>query len=131
MTKLPTPTRWPHRSRRTAAVWATVAALVALAQPTEAQQTVGGTVVEATTRSPLEGARVLVDGTVRGTLTDNRGHFVLTGVAGPSVNLRVTKIGFRELRQSVPTGRADLVLVLDQTAVSLDATIVTGTPDAV
>lgn len=123
----------PHSkrdSKRKVAAWAAVA-LIMMAQGAHAQLTVGGTVVEGTTRIPLDGARVLLDGTTRGAVTDNRGRFTITGVPGATANLRVTKLGFRELRQTVQTGRTDLVLMLDQTAVTLDATVVTGTPEAV
>src|SRR5262245_61093414 len=128
--KSPHSKRWVVDSRQKAAAWA-AGAMMMMAQGALAQQTVGGTVVEGATRAPLEGVRVLLEGTTRGVVTDNRGRFVITAVPGTSANLRVTKLGFRELRQTVQTGRTDLVLALDQTAVTLDATVVTGTPEAV
>lgn len=127
MTKFPGLTSWAPR----AALWATVAACVVMAQPAGAQQkTVAGMVVEATSRSPLVGATVLVEGTPRGTMTDGRGHFLLTGLTGTEINLRVLRIGFRALRQTVKVGQTDLVFALEASAVSLDRVIVTGTPQA-
>jgi len=75
-----------------------VASLTLTPLSVHAQATVGGTVLEATTRTPVEGVRVVVEGTPRGAMTDNRGRFVLTGLTGTDVNLRVNRIGFRELR---------------------------------
>lgn len=127
MTKFPSLTSWAPGF----AVWAAVAAGVVVARPAGAQQkTLGGMVVEATSRSPLVGATVLLDGTTRSTVTDGRGHFVLAGLTGTEVDLRVLRIGFRALRQTVRVDQMDLVLALEASAVSLDRVIVTGTPQA-
>ena len=83
-------------------------ALCALAPP--AQSTVGGTVLEATSRAPIEGVRVTIEGSTRGTMTDNRGRFVIANLTGTDVILRVNRIGFRALRQTVKVGPTDLVL---------------------
>ena len=110
---------------------AVVTVLIGLAMgapPAHAQESVGGTVVEAATRRPLVGAQVLIEGSTRGIVTDNRGRFVLSGVTGPEVSIHVVMIGYRELRQRVAVGRMDLVLALNESAVTLDQIIVTGTP---
>src|SRR5687768_8969870 len=134
MTEVPRSTCWRPVSDRkagmnqNAAVRMAVIGLCIMAPGAHAQTTVSGTVVEATNRAPLEGARVVIEGTTRGAMTDNRGRFVITGLTGSDANLRVNRIGFRELRRTVPVGRTDIVLMLEQSAVSLDVTVVTGTP---
>jgi TonB-linked SusC/RagA family outer membrane protein len=92
------------------------------------EQGVGGVVVESTSRRPLVGVQVVVEGTDRGTITDNRGRFVIPDLAGAQVTLRVVIIGYRELTETVTVGRMDLVLALMESAVTLDQIIVTGTP---
>lgn len=90
------------------------------------QQSVGGTVVESTTRRPLVGAQVSAG--ARGAITDNRGRFLIGGLSDAQVTVRVVMIGYRELVQTVDVGRSDLMLPLIESAVSLDEIIVTGTP---
>jgi TonB-linked SusC/RagA family outer membrane protein len=102
--------------------------LVPVPRPVAAQQAVGGVVVDATNNRPLVGAQVIVQGTQTGTLTDNRGRFLLPGLTGQSVELRVIMLGYRELTQVVALGRTDLRLALSQMAISLNELVVTGTP---
>lgn len=62
--------------------------------PVEAQQgSVGGIVVSQSTGQPLAGASIELVGTNRGTMTNNEGRFLLTGVTGEAT-LRVTMIGY-------------------------------------
>ena len=63
MTEEPRSTRWLPVSKRLAAMWMAAIALSVIAPFVHAQTTVGGTVLEATTRSPVEGVRVTVEGT--------------------------------------------------------------------
>lgn len=93
-----------------------------------AQQRVGGVVVDATTRRPLPGAQVVVQGTELGAVTDNRGRFLILNVPGDRVTLQVVMIGYGELAETVQTGRTDVVLAVTETAISLDEIVVTGTP---
>src|SRR6476620_5719174 len=100
MTKEYRSTRWRRGWQRQAAIWMAATALGVMVPLVHAQTTVGGIVLEATTRTPVEGVRVVAEGTPRGAMTDNRGRFVITGLTGTDANLRVNRIGFRELRQS-------------------------------
>ncbi|HET9986417.1 MAG TPA: SusC/RagA family TonB-linked outer membrane protein [Longimicrobiales bacterium] len=120
-----------HRARGRPApwVWSSGLAVMLAAVPAAAQQPVGGVVVDAGTSRPLIGAQVVVQGTTQGTLTDNRGRFLIPNVAGTQATLRVVMIGYRELTRPVVPGRTDLVLELQQTAVSMDEIVVTGTPN--
>lgn len=105
-----------------------LAALALLvASPGTAQQAVGGRVVDAVTQRPLVGAQVVVEGTQLGVTTDNRGAFLLPNVPGTEATLRVVMLGYRELTRTVATGTANLVLTMEQMAITLDAVVVTGT----
>lgn len=119
------PTRW---LRGLIAVFGAILAMGVTARTASAQQTISGLVVEGTMRRPLVGAQVVVVGENRGTVTDNRGRFVITGLTGREVTLRVVMIGYRELTRTVPVGTSDAVLALVESAISLDQIIVTGTP---
>lgn len=106
--------------------------LLALVVPAQAQEgPVGGVVVSEQTLRPLEGAQVQVLGTERGTITDARGRFLIPGLSGPEVTLRVIMLGYRTAQQTVRVGDVNARIVLSETAIELDALVVTGTPGAV
>ena len=103
------------RSRAAAGLLAASLLLPLTVQGVSAQQqSVGGMVVESSTRRPIIGAQVSTDG--RGAITDNRGRFLIVGLTGSQVTLRVVMIGFREIVQTVDVGRTDLVLPLVESA---------------
>ena len=95
--------------------------------PVEAQQgSVGGIVVSQSTGQPLAGASIELVGTNRGTMTNNEGRFLLTGVTGEAT-LRVTMIGYHSQTVSAQPGVADLRIELAESAIELDRVVVTGT----
>lgn len=101
---------------------------VFLATTASAQQgAVGGVVVSAETQQPLGGASILVVGTNRGTLTNNEGRFLIPGLAGEAVTLRVSIIGYRSVTMDARVGRMDLRISLSESAIELDRIVVTGT----
>lgn len=132
----------PHPClRRPAALrWATVLGL-ALAQvvlpPSAASQSAGtitGTVVDASTMRPVNGAQVTVVGTGRGTLSDARGGFLLTNVPAGSHTVRATNIGYRTTEETVAVSPGEVARVefaLEISAVALDEVVATGTAGAV
>lgn len=122
----------PESNRRWtgALVALAVGALLMLAAPGAvlAQQgAVGGRVVAGESLRPVSGAQVLVEGTPRGTLTDDAGRFLIQGVSGEEVTLQVVMIGYRTVTQEVPVGAMDVEIRLDETAIALDEVVVTGT----
>ena len=96
----------------------------------QAQEGIGGTVVDGTTQRPLIGAQVVIDGTELGTITDNRGRFLILNVPGVQATVRVIMIGYRVATVTAQVGTVDLLLEMAQTAVSLDEIVVTGTVQA-
>jgi TonB-linked SusC/RagA family outer membrane protein len=117
--------RWRQVAR---AVWAPVVAGALVAAPAAGQDVIGGQVLESNTRRPLPGAQVLVEGTGRGIVTDNRGRFLISDVPAGDLTVRVQMIGYRELRRAVRAGDREIVLLLTESAVTLDQIVVTGTP---
>lgn len=87
----------------------------------------GGVVVDGETMQPLAGAQVVVSGTELGALTNQSGRFMIQGVTGTEVTLRVIMMGFGTETLRVRVGATDLRIVLGQTAVELEALVVTGT----
>ena len=116
-----------HRLRWSWATLAAVLLLFAVAAPAVAQQPVGGTVVNAATQRPIAGAQIVIEGTQLGTITDNRGRFLVLNVPGQQVTLEVVMIGYRAFTQTAQTGQVDLTLALVEVALALDEIIVTGT----
>jgi TonB-linked SusC/RagA family outer membrane protein len=94
---------------------------------TAQQGTVAGTVVVEATMRPLPGAQVTVEGTQRGTITDASGRFVIPGLTGTQVTLRVTMLGYRGVTRTAQVGDTDVRIGLTETAVALDEVVVTGT----
>ena len=105
-------------------------ALTALAPlaPARAQQgTVAGAVVKAGTLTPIEGARVQVQGTTLGAATDAAGRFRITGLSGEQVTLEVRRLSFQAATQIARVGDLAVRIVLTEAAVELDQVVVTGT----
>jgi TonB-linked SusC/RagA family outer membrane protein len=95
--------------------------------PAHAQQgTVAGVVIAETSLRPLAGAQVTVEGTQRGTIADASGRFVIPGLTGTEVTLRVTMLGFRAVTRAVRVGDANVRIALAESAVELDEVVVTG-----
>jgi TonB-linked SusC/RagA family outer membrane protein len=96
---------------------------------TQAQEgSVGGLVVSSETARPLTDATVEVVGTGLGTYTNERGRFLLTGVPGQEVELRVSLLGYATATVSADVGDMNLQIQLSPSAIELDRIVVTGTP---
>ncbi|MBX6362411.1 MAG: TonB-dependent receptor [Gemmatimonadetes bacterium] len=121
------------KQMRVAGPLAAIAAVVALSTAAAAQSEAGriqGRVVDALSQRPLNGAQVFVEGTGRGTLTDGRGQYVLSGVPAGAVTVRVQMLGYSEQARAVEvragqTATADFGMT--EAAISLDEVVVTGT----
>ncbi|HTG49132.1 MAG TPA: TonB-dependent receptor plug domain-containing protein, partial [Gemmatimonadales bacterium] len=105
---------------------------LAAARPVAAQQdVVAGTVVDAHTGRALAGVQVVVEGTQLGALSDPNGAFRITGLSGTTVQLRAIMVGYRPLTQTVRVGDTRVRLELTETAIELNALVVTGTAGGV
>src|SRR5690606_28803310 len=89
---------------------------------------VSGSVIDAQTLRPLASAQVMVEGSSIGALTDQSGRFQLTGLSGGQVEIRVQLIGYQSATQTTTVGTTDLSFALRESAIALDAIVVTGTP---
>ncbi|MCJ7627730.1 MAG: TonB-dependent receptor, partial [Longimicrobiales bacterium] len=88
---------------------------------------VGGVVVAANTLEPLVGAQIAIDGTTLGGLTNETGRFLIEGVPGTEVTLRVVMLGYGAAVVQARVGQTDLRILLGQSTIQLDELIVTGT----
>ncbi len=110
---------------------ATVALFSAAGASTAQGQTgtVQGVVVDATTSEPLVGAQVVVEGTDRGTITNDQGRYLVTSVPAGSHVLRIESLGYASVSQdiTVTAGQTTTVnLSLDPSAIALQGLVVTG-----
>ena len=126
----------PQRSyRRYLSTFLTGALFAAVFTPVSAQQTgsISGTVIDKSTRAPLNGVQVSIEGTTRGGLSDARGRFTIPNVAAGSARVRAMYIGYRTeiVPVTVAAGQAATAnFELGVSAVSLDEVVVTGTGGA-
>lgn len=95
------------------------------------QGVVAGMVVDGQTLQPMAGAQIQVVGTGQGVLSDAQGRFRIGNLQGAEVTLHVVRLGYRDLTRTVRVGDANVRLDLTETALELDAIIVTGTAGAV
>jgi len=127
-----------HHSYRVA--WTAVvlvASLLATAitsRPSFAQQggTVSGTVTS-TTGMGISGARVILEPGGRGTVTDTRGAFRITGVPAGNYVVRAARIGYSTTENPVVVGMAGearVSLVLDDQAVMIEAMVVSASRES-
>lgn len=113
---------------RSAALLGLLIPLLFAAPPAQAQQgSVGGTVVNEQSLAPLSGVQVTVVGTRQGTITDTDGRFIITGLEGQEVTLRVELIGYGNVVREVQVGTTDVRIALSASAITLDEVVVTGT----
>jgi len=117
---------------RFAVAFAMVLSLVAVTRDAAAQSTgsVVGQVLSGATMQPLRGAQVSLPGLNMGGLTNDSGRFLILNVPQGARQLRVDMIGFETATReiTVPAGGTVTVdLTLNETAVSLEEIVVTGT----
>jgi len=101
--------------------------LLASRGPVAAQAgTVKGVVTDSATGRPLADALIRVAGTDLSTHSNLRGQFTLTGLSSSTVNLIVTRIGYRPRTVDASAGGADLAIALGVSVLRLDDLLVTG-----
>lgn len=91
--------------------------------PSTQQRNVTGKVMEASGQ-PLPGASVVIKGTTRGTITDARGHYNLTGVP-PGSTLIISFIGMKQTEVPV-SGRSVIDVTLQEETIGLEEVIAIG-----
>ncbi len=113
-------------------VLAVVGLMLCSAFPASAQtRTVTGTVTDAQTGQPLEGARVTVRGTTLSALTGATGQFTLGSVPANDVTLTVRRIGSNPADVRVAVGQNDVRAALTRDPLRLAEVVVTGQATAV
>lgn len=87
---------------------------------------ISGTVVQAANQRPIRGAQVSIPATGRGANTDAEGRFRIGGLTGDTVTVRVTMLGYKPVSQTLKVGTEDARFALEETAVGLEAVVVTA-----
>ncbi|HEU4746940.1 MAG TPA: SusC/RagA family TonB-linked outer membrane protein [Gemmatimonadaceae bacterium] len=100
--------------------------------PAAAQtRTVTGTVTDAQTGQPLEGARVSVRGTTLSTATGASGRFTLGNVPAGDVTLTVRRIGSNPADIRLSSGQNEVTTALTRDPLRLAEVVITGQATAV
>jgi TonB-linked SusC/RagA family outer membrane protein len=127
----------PRRDRRLAIpslLYSSAALLVAGTSAfAQSMGAVRGTVTDAGGGAPVGQVQVYVIGTRHGTITQENGRFLITGVPAGQVTLRAQKLGYAPTQSSVTLAGNDTANVdfrLSSAALALDEVVVTGTPGA-
>jgi TonB-linked SusC/RagA family outer membrane protein len=89
---------------------------------------VAGVVLGAANATPLEGARITIEGTALVQTTDPKGQFRFTNLTGAEVTLQVARIGYQPAAVVVRVGQTDVRVLLRESTVRLDEIVVTGQP---
>ncbi|MFQ5536716.1 MAG: SusC/RagA family TonB-linked outer membrane protein [Gemmatimonadota bacterium] len=96
----------------------------------QATGTLVGTVRDAASQRPLEAVQVYIGGTGIGALTNSAGRFLLLNVPAGEATLVAELVGYRPASQTVTVvaGESTVVnLTMEQTAITLNEIVVTGT----
>lgn len=111
---------------------ALVLAMLLSSVPVLAQtRTITGTVTDAETGQPLEGARVGVRGTALSTTTGADGKFTLGNIPGGNVTIAIRRIGHNFVDLPLPAGQNELRAALRRDPLRLSDVVVTGQATAV
>lgn len=104
-----------------------------IAPPVPVEGTIVGRVVERGTQRPLQGTHVSIEGTSLGAITDAAGNFVIDNVPAGSVTVIAQLIGYATASREVAVSSNSTIrvdLALSESAVNLDAIVVTATGEA-
>src|SRR5439155_27062553 len=89
------------------------------------QDSIGGVVVDSGSGRPVPGAQIQVPWTSRGAITDDQGRFRIAGVSGPTVTLRVTRLGYKPATVAASVG-GWVRVALEQAAQGIEQMVVTA-----
>ena len=101
-----------------------LAVIIAFSITAQAQKSVAGQVLDASSNQPLLGVSVLVKGTTIGTTTDFDGNYELTDIADNAI-LEFSYLGFKTLEVPL-AGQAVINVSLEEDGQQLDEVVVTA-----
>ena len=104
----------------------TLALLLSFSPAAAQTRTISGTVTDAQTGQPLEGARVSVRGTPLATTTSASGTFTLGNVPQGNVVVSIRRIGNNFADVSLPAGQNVVTAALTRDPLRLSDVVVTG-----
>lgn len=97
------------------------------ASRTSAQNVLSGTLLDATTREPVIGALVRIDGSYSATVSDLNGQFRFTQLKSDKVGITVTHLGFLEFHAKVDLPKEGWQVMLEPRTILSDEVTVTAT----
>lgn len=92
-----------------------------------AQINLSGSVIDAQTGKPIEGANVRFEQTNVGCATNKDGKFVLKNAKDGTYTLRTSCLNYNTVSQKISKSQKDMVIKLKNTAFNLDQVVITGT----
>lgn len=104
-------------------VWLFLSVLLTVPGFAQMVQNIKGTVIEATSRTPIPGVAVVVKGTTYGTTTDVNGVFNLN--SKPASVLTISSIGFKTQDIEL-NGRTEIIVVMEADVTDIDEVVVVG-----
>lgn len=107
-----------------------IIALLVSAVALQAAPSIVGRIVDEQTRKPLPGANVIVHGRSQGTTSDQRGRFVLSGLAAGRYHITVSYLGYQAWDKIVPVSDGDadsLVVALSPSPLPFSEVVVSTT----
>lgn len=91
-------------------------------------QSLSGRITDATDRSPLPGATILLENTPRGTVTSVEGRFTLSNLKAGRYVLKVSYVGYQSLTQTIDIpAQGELNLSLSKSVFEADEVVVSAT----
>jgi TonB-linked SusC/RagA family outer membrane protein len=101
--------------------------MLLLSVPAAAQtRTLTGTVTDASTGQPLEGARIAVRGTTLATTTGATGQFTLGNAPAGGITVTIRRIGSNPVEIVLPPGQTEIRVSLTRDPLRLSDVVVTG-----
>jgi TonB-linked SusC/RagA family outer membrane protein len=86
---------------------------------------VSGVVRDAKTGDGMPGVNVVIKGTTSGTITDNQGNFTISLSTSPAT-LVASFVGYQEAEVSVSTSVTNVVIQMEEMAISLEEVVISG-----
>lgn len=109
---------------------ASLGAMLPVAAAAQTPGTVAGTVTDRATNQPIPNAQVVIVGTTLGTITNAQGEFQVAAVPSGARQVRVLRLGYQAVTQSVTVtagATTPVNFALQPSAVALDVVTVTAT----
>lgn len=90
------------------------------------QQQIKGKIIDAQTKTPLVGATIYILELNKGTITNEKGEFVLENITNTSYTLQISFIGFQTVIQSINLIENNVEIELKKTAFNINEVVISS-----